>query len=280
MSFFTHSSNFVMDTGTTQHICKEKSHFVGPLVKCSGVEIGGLGGSVSAKGVGTVKLCIIDDQHRPHDIILHNVLYVPDSPVNLLSPQRWAQESTMKEGSCKGTFFCSFGDESIFVWNKRQYMKTIFNDPLNNLPILQCKGANEDVVQSFTDQSALCFDCNCFSNTSTILPMEPHAVPPDDGNEVHPMKLGTQPLVDHPTTHPVLIEDDNDTIYQNISPTTRDPAEHVEDNITLPDTNQSDVDTVYCDSAKSLDVNGVTSLNGDMPPIPSFIHINDKKNCL
>ena len=93
-----------MDTGTTQHICNDKNLFM-KLVKCNGVEIGGIGGSVTAKGVGTIKLSLIDDHHRSHNIILHNILYVPVSPVNLISPQIWAQESDMKEGSNKGTFF-------------------------------------------------------------------------------------------------------------------------------------------------------------------------------
>lgn len=87
MSFFSHSVNFIMDTGTSQHICNDKTLFVDKLVKCNGVEIDGIGGSVTAKGVGTIKLSLIDDQHRPHNIILHNVLYVPSSPVNLISPQ-------------------------------------------------------------------------------------------------------------------------------------------------------------------------------------------------
>ena len=74
MSFFTHIIHFIIDTGTTQHICNEKSLYVDALAKCNGVKIGGLGGSVTAKGVGKIQLSIIDDQYRPHNIILTNVL--------------------------------------------------------------------------------------------------------------------------------------------------------------------------------------------------------------
>ena len=263
MSFFTHSVHFILDTGTTQHICKDKSLFIGALLKCTGVKIGGLGGSVSAKGVGSVQLSIIDDQHRSHNIILHNVLYVPDSPVNLISPQRWAQESVMKEGTSKGTFFCNFGDESIFVWNNRQYMKTIFNDPANNLPVLQCKGSNEDTVQGFTARSPLCLECNCFNNTSTVLPVVPHVISPNDGNELHPCKLSHLPEISTPTVDPVMIEDDTETIYNNIPPTSYDTSDHLEDTLTLPDDVHSETDTIYHDGGESLDINGITSLNGD-----------------
>ena len=88
----------------------------------------------------------------------------------------------MKEGINKGIFFCTFGDEFILVWNNRQYMKSIFIDLANNLPILQYKGTNDDVVQYFTDQSAPCLDCNCFMNTSTMLPVESNVVPSIDDN--------------------------------------------------------------------------------------------------
>ena len=85
-----------MDTGTSQHICNDKSLFVDKLIKCNGVEIGGIGGSVTAKGVGTIQLSLIDDQHRSHNIILHNILYVPASPVNLISPKNGLKKVIQK----------------------------------------------------------------------------------------------------------------------------------------------------------------------------------------
>ena len=55
MPFYNHNINFIMDTCTTQHICKDKSIFFGALAKCHGVTIDGLGGSVNAKGVQILK---------------------------------------------------------------------------------------------------------------------------------------------------------------------------------------------------------------------------------
>ena len=84
----------------------------------------------------------------------------------------------MKEGSNKGTSFCNLGDESIFVWNQRKYMKTIFNNPATNLPVLQCKGNNEDSLQSFAAHSPICLECDCYNNTSTMLRVDPNVIPP------------------------------------------------------------------------------------------------------
>ena len=265
-----------MNTGTSQHICRDKRLFIAPLVKCSGVEIGGLGGSISAAGVGTIQLSIVDDQHRPHNIILHNVLYVPESPVNLISPQRWTQESVMKEGANKGTFFCNFGDESIFVSNKRQYMKTIFNDPVTNLPILQCKGAGDDDVQYFAEKSEICFDCHCFNTTSTVLPVVPHIIPPGDGKEVHPNQLAALAPVKSHNAGPVLIEDDEDSVYDNI-PTKQFPsAEYLEETLTLHGDDVSDCATVYNDDQDALDIGGVTSLMDNEPLIPTDIRVHNQ----
>ena len=135
-----------MDDGTTHHMYNDKILYMDALVKCNGVIIREIGGSVVAKGVGIIQLSIIDDQHRYHNIIPHNILYVPEYHGTLICPQRWAQESDMKERSNKEMLFCNFGGESIFVWNERKHMKTIFNDPATNFPVLQCKVANEDIV--------------------------------------------------------------------------------------------------------------------------------------
>ena len=66
--------------------------------------------------------------------------------MNLMSPQRWAQENVIKERTIIGTFFCNIGNESIFVWSNIRCEKTIFNDPATNLHILKCKDINYGTV--------------------------------------------------------------------------------------------------------------------------------------
>ena len=53
-----------------------------------------------------------------------------------------------------------------------------------------------------------------------------------------------------PIAGPVLIEDDDETIYNPITPTPDAVVEHLEDSLTIPDDDSSDVVTVYddCDS--------------------------------
>ena len=83
---FETSTTFIMDTGSTDHICRESNLFVGKILPCPKINIKGIGGQLDATGYGTIKFNILDDHGTTHEFVVHNVLYVPNSPVNLFSP--------------------------------------------------------------------------------------------------------------------------------------------------------------------------------------------------
>ena len=74
---------FVMDTGTTDHICNDKSLFIGALWKVQGITLNGIGGQILVLGIGTVQMVIDDDDGNEHQMMIHNVLYAPRSPAKL-----------------------------------------------------------------------------------------------------------------------------------------------------------------------------------------------------
>ena len=76
---------FVIDTGTTFHICKSKHLFVGDIKRAKNIWIKGVGGKIKVKGYGSIKICVTDDSSHECNLIINNVLYVPESPTNLLS---------------------------------------------------------------------------------------------------------------------------------------------------------------------------------------------------
>ena len=92
----------------------------------------------------------------------------------------------MKEGTSKDTFFYNFGDESIVVLNYRKHMKTIFNCPSTNLPVLQCIDSSNDEANYGFLNEITCLDYNCFNNTSAPLRVAQHTIPTNNGNEIHP----------------------------------------------------------------------------------------------
>ena len=64
-----------------------------------------------AKGYGTIRFSIFDDDGVEHVFTIHNVLFIPDAPMNLLSPQKWIAGLTDAEHwSCGGTFSVIFDD--------------------------------------------------------------------------------------------------------------------------------------------------------------------------
>ena len=131
---FETSTAFIMDTGSTDHTCKESNFFVGKIMPCPKINIKGIGGQLNAKGSGTVKFKIVDGHGKTHEMLVHNVLHVPDSPVNLFSPQKFARDD--ESNGISGTCFLTCGNTSHFIWHNSKYIKT-FNHPFQeSLPIL------------------------------------------------------------------------------------------------------------------------------------------------
>ena len=50
------------------------------------------GASSLAYGIGTIKRKIDDDKGRTHDMVIKNVLYVPEAKQRLFCPHQWAQQ--------------------------------------------------------------------------------------------------------------------------------------------------------------------------------------------
>ena len=80
---------FYIDPGATVHISPEKSHFI-TLRPIAAHSVKGVGGSsITAIGLGDIKLCIARGAH----IILQNVLFIPNATVWLISVSTLAHDS-------------------------------------------------------------------------------------------------------------------------------------------------------------------------------------------
>ena len=80
---------FYVDPGATVHISPEKSHFI-TLRPIAVRSVKGVGGSsITAIGLGDIKLCITCGAH----IILQNVLFIPNATVWLISVSTLARDS-------------------------------------------------------------------------------------------------------------------------------------------------------------------------------------------
>ena len=126
------SYQFVIDTGTTFTICRLKELFLDGIKKAKDIWIKGVGGKVKVRGYGSIKVSVTDDDSNECDLVISNVLYVPESPTNLLSPQLWSKPSPKPTGTGEMTI----GGLTMLFWNNHKHTKMVPHHPELKLPIL------------------------------------------------------------------------------------------------------------------------------------------------
>lgn len=117
---------------------------------------------------GTIEWNIMDDEGIMQPIRIPNSLYVPEGGVRLLSPQHWAQESSIKSELDNETnqqdIWCTTNrDNIILYWNKGQQKKTITLDKdRSNTAIMWSTTGNNNYVSFYNEikeneLSTMCF---------------------------------------------------------------------------------------------------------------------------
>jgi hypothetical protein len=128
----TDSYLLAINTCTSETIVKHKELFIGKISPCRNLYVQGVGGKIKASGYGTIKVRITCDEGMRHDLIVHNVIYLPESPVNLLSPQKWSQGSK----DVNGTGEITVGESTLLFWDNKSSTKLIPHHPELGIPIM------------------------------------------------------------------------------------------------------------------------------------------------
>ena len=118
--FDSQSMCFVMDTGSSDHICRHKHMFDGGITPLRGVKLQGVGGVIEAKGYGTVAFTVHDDDGVAHAFNVHNVLHVSEAPMNLLSPQKWIAGFSNAERLARGAMSVTMGSAHDQPYNSQK----------------------------------------------------------------------------------------------------------------------------------------------------------------
>ena len=85
------SSSWVIDSGTTAHICRDRSLLV-DVIATTPLTVRMGSGTTSSTAKGTAVLWVsTDGVHFDHEVTLKNVLFVPDFTVNLISVRKLAR---------------------------------------------------------------------------------------------------------------------------------------------------------------------------------------------
>ena len=168
MSFDSDSSTCVCDNSANVHICNDKSMFIGPITKTDKHYVATVGGvKNSATGMGTVRWTWKDDNGRPHTYDIKNVLYFPQSPVNILGITVFADQLNDDEGTGVDTT----RTKSKFYWEGNKYHRTIIH-PTSNLPELRInEGFKFSSLYSKNFSTKVCLDKqHCHCHLSSIIP--------------------------------------------------------------------------------------------------------------
>ena len=99
ISFDTDSSHIICDNSANVHTCNDKSKFIGDMRKTDQHYVATIAGQKSAaSAMGTVRWKWKDDNRKEHSYDVHDVLYFPTSPVNILSVAGFADQLNDDDG--------------------------------------------------------------------------------------------------------------------------------------------------------------------------------------
>ena len=137
MNFDEGGETAVCDNAATAHICNNKHMYVGEIrpVKTQGVATIG-GTNFKPSGIGTVQWSWRDDNYKKHTEELDNVLFFPESPVNIISLHQLGRHFGNDE---EGTWIQTKLSYLIFTWNQGKYTRKLLHLP-SALPVI---GINE-----------------------------------------------------------------------------------------------------------------------------------------
>ena len=264
-----------IDTCTSESIFKHKELFVGRIKSCNNIFVQGVGGRVKASGYGTVKLRVSDDEGNPYDLLIHNVIYLPSSPINLISPQRWSKDT----GNPHGTGEITVGGTTLLFWKNHKASKLIPHHPEMGIPIMTFNDGytKSSAFLQLSKFALLCQPCNddtlAYAQTSQTIedprdPNQVHIIPIDDeDSSIHQIHSQNQS-----NRHgPAIIIDvlDTDTappnVIENIEAIQGSRLEQLDDRDTVFDT--SDNDTVFDTSDNSVNTSW-TNETGEIIDIP------------
>ena len=100
INFDSDSTTVVCNNSANIHICNDKQHFVDELRPVAQHKVATIGGRGHApSGIGTVEWTWCDDKGKRHTYRVRNVLFFPQSPINILSVTEFAKQLNDEEGT-------------------------------------------------------------------------------------------------------------------------------------------------------------------------------------
>jgi hypothetical protein len=214
LNFDSDSNPLHIDNCCSYSITISMDHFISSPRRIKS-PVQGIGGSLEATHVGTVKWHIADDEGRVHAITLPGTYLVVNSPARLLSPQHWAQTAKDHFPHDEGTCCITNSKEVKLYWGQRKFTRTAPLQRSSNVGVITTAGGIKKFtafcsqVQDLEHLPALCFDA--------------HLIPADDDEDPEATQLAddssfAQDPVAPPPKNPAA--DVPHALQDGVSPTT------------------------------------------------------------
>ena len=177
IKFDTDSIRIAVDTGASRTISSHSTDFEGEITPTKRT-IDGIASGLEATGIGTIHWTTQDDQGRVHVVRIPNSLYVPASPIRILSPQHWAQEMDDNYPKRRGTWCATYDNGCELFWQQNKYVKTVKHDSRSNVPIMTANHgtkkyraimAAEQCLMCNEHEQSVCYKVVCRNSTHNVL---------------------------------------------------------------------------------------------------------------
>ena len=283
--FGSRTYSFVLDTGTSDHVCKDRELFINEPTPCPNVQLRGVSGTIQASGIGSIKFRIRDDDGKSHDLIIHDVIYVPECPINLISPQLLS--SGPKKDKLQDAGLLTFQDTTIFFWDTMTYTKTIHHQAEVGIPILHVNEDFDNNALFSKSISQICHPCNSppsYFQTSAPHIVEddhgtPHVIPNDEGANID---LDDIPLTsEQQSVHVIPLDNDDDVTYSATDDLfyetdSENEAENIAPSIPVATAEHPSTEVQIDDGSVEADIDESLQQFASVPPNPQVRNLLDQ----
>ena len=167
--FDLQSSTAIVDNSANTHIWSHKHDFVSGSLKPYTNEqdkVMTVGSeSLSPAGIGKVQVQWLDDDKQQYSVVLNDVLFFPNSPVNVISCTSLANQLDDSDG----TWIQTKRHHSIFEWDFGSRRRTIHH-PASNLPELELLNDSSLLQVLISWFPRQCYRLQRFRSPKLILP--------------------------------------------------------------------------------------------------------------
>jgi hypothetical protein len=145
----TKTSQAIIDSGASCCVTPHIEDFINQPTPIQNTTLKGITGGLTAPGRGTIQLKIQQENQENIILIIYNVIYAPDCPIRLISPQQLHRQSKTRgyDSSCFTT-----DETTATLYHRGDTFKCEYH-PRTKIPTISCLPADTAPAQQIPSTS-------------------------------------------------------------------------------------------------------------------------------